>query len=312
VTSEFAAIARIRSRLPGPPDTSQVWIGDDAAVLPNLGAGHTLLAADTAVAGIHADLTLTSLDDFGWKAMASALSDIAAMGGEPGYCLVTVAAPGGTDLDLLYDGLAGAAATYGCPIVGGDLTSAAILVVTVAVTGCCDGQPVLRSGARPGDLIWVSGPLGAAAAGLRWLRSPDPGRRRVGEPGLDPVARELVAAHARPRPDLAAGRAARLGGARAMIDVSDGLAADIGHIAAASGVGVELDSVPVAEGARPDDALNGGDDYVLLFCGPDPDLIQAAFEGLPRPIRIGRCTPDRGRMTLAGQPFAPVGWEHQF
>jgi len=119
VTSEFAAIARIRSRLPGPPDSRQVWIGDDAAVVPNLGADHTLLAADTAVAGIHADLTFTSLDDFGWKAMGAALSDLAAMGGEPGYCLVTVAAPAGTDLDLLYDGLAGAAATYRCPIVAG-------------------------------------------------------------------------------------------------------------------------------------------------------------------------------------------------
>jgi thiamine-monophosphate kinase len=311
MTSEFAAIARIRSRLPGPPDSDQTWIGDDAAVLPGPCGGHTLLAADTAVAGVHADLALTGLDDLGWKSLTAALSDLAAMGGEPGYSIVTVAAPPGTDLDLLYEGLAAAASTYRCPIVGGDLTAANVLVVTVAVTGGCDGDPVLRRGARPGDSIWVSGPLGAAAAGLRWLRSRAAGDVVPG-PFEEPVRRNLIESHARPKPDFAAGRAARLGGARAMIDVSDGLAADIGHIAEASKVGIELDSVPVATGAGLDEALNGGDDYVLVFCAPDPDLIDAAFDGLPPPILIGRCTADRTQMTLAGRPFAPVGWEHQF
>jgi thiamine-monophosphate kinase len=311
MTSEFAAIARIRSRLPGPPDSSQTWIGDDAAVLPGPCGGHTLLAADTAVAGVHADLTLTGLDDLGWKSMTAALSDLAAMGGEPGYSIVTVAAPPGTDLDLLYEGLAAAASTYGCPIVGGDLTGAQVLVVTVAVTGGCEGDPVLRSGARPGDSIWVSRPLGAAAAGLRCLRSQAAGDAGSGPPD-DPVRRNLIEAHARPRPEFAAGRAARLGGADAMIDVSDGLAADIGHIAEASRVGIELDSVPVAAGAGLDEALNGGDDYGLLFCAPDPTPIEAAFDGLPSPIRIGRCTADPAHMTLAGRPFAAVGWEHRF
>lgn len=311
MTSEFAAIARIRSRLPGPPDSSQTWIGDDAAVLPGPSGGHTLLAADTAVAGVHADLTLTGLDDLGWKAMTAALSDLAAMGGEPGYSIVTVAAPPGTDLDLLYEGLASAASAFGCPIVGGDLTGAKVLVVTVTVMGGCDGDPVLRSGARSGDSIWVSGPLGAAAAGLRWLRSQAAGEA-VAAPYEDGVRRGLIDAHARPKPEFAAGRAARLGGARAMIDVSDGLAADIGHIAEASGVGIELDSVPVATGAAIDEAMNGGDDYVLLFCAPDPNRIDAAFHELRPPLRVGRCTANRTQMTLSGQPFAPGGWEHQF
>jgi thiamine-monophosphate kinase len=311
VTSEFAAIARIRSLLPPPPDPSQIWIGDDAAVLPGPAGGHTLLAADTAVAGVHADLTLTGLDDLGWKAMAAALSDLAAMGGDAGHSLVTVAAPPGTDLDLLYQGLAAAASAYHCPIVGGDLTGSPVLVVTVAVTGWCDGDPVLRSGARPGDFIWVTGPLGAAAAGLRVLRptgSSDP----AGQPLAPRVRGELIRAHARPAPDFAGGRAARLGGARAMIDVSDGLAADLGHLAEASGVGVELDSVPVAAGARDEEALHGGDDYVLLFCAPDPDRIHAAFRELPPPVRIGRCTAHKAQRTLAGSPLTPLGWEHQF
>jgi thiamine-monophosphate kinase len=311
VTSEFAALARIRSRLPPPPDAGQIWIGDDAAVLTGPSGGHTLLAADTAVAGVHADLTLTGLDDLGWKAMASALSDLAAMGGDPGHSLVTVAAPPGTDLDLLYEGLAEAASAFDCPIVGGDLTGSPVLVLTVAVTGWCEGDPVLRGGAQPGDLIWVTRPLGGAAAGLRLLRRPD-SRDPEGRTLAEGVRRELIRAHARPVPDFAGGRAARLGGARAMIDVSDGLAADLGHLAEASDVGVELDSVPVAAGAGVEDALHGGDDYVLVFCAPDADRIDAAFGDLPRPVRVGRCTADRAQMTLAGTPFGPLGWEHQF
>src|SRR6202042_93499 len=119
VTGEFAAIAAIQDRLPGPPDDSQVWIGDDAAVLPVPGPGWLLFAADTVVGGVHADLTLTGLDDLGWKAMTSSVSGLAARGGEPGHAVVTVAGPPGTDLTLLYDGLAAAAAAYGCPVVGG-------------------------------------------------------------------------------------------------------------------------------------------------------------------------------------------------
>ncbi|HET6873498.1 MAG TPA: AIR synthase related protein, partial [Acidimicrobiales bacterium] len=135
-----------------------------------MGEGHhLLLAADTVVAGVHADLALTGLDDLGWKAVAASVSDIAAMGGDPGYALVTVAGPAGTDIQLLYEGIAAAAASFGCPVVGGDLTNARDLVVTVAVTGWCSGRPVERSGARPGDDIWVTGPLGASAAGLRLL-----------------------------------------------------------------------------------------------------------------------------------------------
>ncbi len=309
MTSEFAAIARILTRLPHPPDSTQVWIGDDAAVLPGPGRGHTLWAADTVVEGVHADLALTGLDDLGWKAMSASVSDLAAMGAEPAHALVTVAGPAGTDLDLLYDGLAAASRQYSCPIVGGDLTGAAVLVVTVAVSGTCDGDPVLRSGARPGDQIWVSAPLGAAAAGLRHLQARAAGR--LTPDALSDLEVELlVRAHARPSAAIPAGRAARLGGASAMIDVSDGLTADLSHVAEASGVGLRLDSVPVARGATPDEAMGGGDDYVLTFCAPETAPIGAAFDGLEQPIRIGACTSEPTERTIGGRPFVPAGWEH--
>ena len=270
-----------------------------------------LLAADAVVAGVHADLTLVGLDDMGWKAMVANVSDIAAVGGQPCCAVVTVAGPlGSIDFDLLYDGLTAASAAYGCPIVGGDLSSSATLVVSVAIVGDAGRQlpaPVLRSGGRPGDTIFVTGPLGSSAAGLRLLQT-----GRVSE------APDLVLAHRRPRARLDEGTAARVSGATAMIDVSDGLAADLRHIADGSGVGVVLDRVPVAIGVNrvSNDAeslaLGGGEDYELLFTAPDPDLVESTFaeRGLGTPLRIGRCT-DAPRERRLGDGDLPVaGWEH--
>jgi thiamine-monophosphate kinase len=300
VTGEFAAIAAIRARLPKPPPDGQIWIGDDAAALPQADGSWLLLAADTVVAGVHADLALTGLDDLGWKALVASVSDVAAMGGTPEHALVTVAGPPGTDLARLYDGLAEAAAAYACPIVGGDLANADCLVVTVAITGRCPGPPVRRDGAQSGDAIWVSGPLGASAAGLRALRT-----------GGD-VDANLERAHARPAARVPAGTAARRAGGTAMIDVSDGLAADVDHIASSSGVGVRLEAIPVAEGATRDDALYGGEDFALVFCAPATAPVAEAFSELDAPTRIGTCTADPGERTLDGHPFEPGGWEHHW
>jgi thiamine-monophosphate kinase len=307
VTGEFAAIASLRSQLPGPSDPDHLWIGDDAASVPPP-SGWLLLATDTVVAGVHADLALTGLDDLGWKAMVASVSDIAAMGGDPEYSLVTVAGPPGTDLPLLYEGLGAAAAEYKCPIVGGDLSNAGDLVVTVTVTGSCSGRPVRRSGARAGDLIWVTGPLGASAAGLRSLRArardgavPDADRRSPAEQ-----------THARPTPQVAAGRAARAAGATAMIDVSDGLSADVDHIATQSGVGVRLQSVPLDPAATLEDALTGGEDFALIFCAPEAAAVEAAFTGLDTPVLIGRCMPDLAERSIGGRPFTPAGWQHRW
>ena len=310
MTGEFGIIERLRQRLAGPAD--QTWIGDDVAVVPGP-AGPLLLAADAAVAGVHADLTLVGVDDLGWKALVANVSDIAAVGGRPTHALAVVAGPlGEVDVDLLYDGLTAAADAYRCPVVGGDLSSAPTLVVAVAVAGDGapgDRPPVLRSGAAPGDTLLVTGPLGSSAAGLALLRAD-----RAGE------APDLALLHRRPRARLAEGAAARAAGATAMIDVSDGLAVDVRNLAGASGVGVVVDHVPVAIGVSrvsdtPEDlALGGGEDYELVFAAPDPERVEDAFAeaGLGVPIRIGRCTADPTERRLRDGELPAVGWEHRW
>ena len=286
-------------------------MGDDVAVVAGP-RGSLLLAADAVVAGVHADLELVGLDDMGWKAMVANVSDIAAVGGRPCCAVVTVAGPlGQIDFDLLYDGLTEASQGYGCPIVGGDLTSSVTLVVSVAIVGDAGPEtpaPVLRSGARPGDTLFVTGPLGSSAAGLELLRT-----GRVSE------APDLALAHRRPRARLDEGTAARMAGATAMIDVSDGLAGDLRHIADASGVGVVLDRVPVAIGVNrvSDDpeslALGGGEDYELLFTAPDPSVVEDTFaeRGLGKPLPIGRCTDDPTERRLRDGKLPALGWEHR-
>lgn len=301
MTGEFAVLQRLRDLLPGPPP-GETWIGDDAAVVSSP-PGALVLTADAVVAGVHFDLSLVGLDDVGWKAMSVALSDVAAMGCVPQYALVTVCAPSDTDVDLLYKGVAEAVEVYGCPVVGGDLVEAAVLMVSVAVTGDTGHRsPVLRSGAAPGDRLFVTGRLGASAAGLR--------RLRAGEARDEDVT---VSAHRRPWARLSEGRVARAAGATAMVDVSDGLATDVRHLAEASGVGVALDAVPVAPRATLDDALGGGDDYELVFTASNPAHVAATFAqaGLRQPIPFGVCTAD-GRCLLAGAPLPEGGWEHRF
>ncbi len=302
--------------LPGAPP-GETWIGDDTAIVRTPAGGWLLLAADAVVAGVHADLTLTGVDDLGWKALAVNVSDVAAMGGRPGHALITVAGPPDTDLGLLYEGIGAAARRYGCPVVGGDLANAPILVVCVAVTGWADGPLVGRGGARVGDDIWVTGTLGRAAAGLRTLQLRAAERfggrpERQGPVLGEEIERDLMAAHARPEAALAEGRAAARGGATAMIDVSDGLVADLGHIAEASGVGFALFDLPVAVGATEVEALGGGEDYVLVFCASRMADIPRAFDGLDPPVRIGTCVASPTTRTLLGRPLAQAGWEHDW
>lgn len=298
---EFAVIDRWKKRLPGPPP-GEIWIGDDAAVV-GADPGQSLLTTDMTVAGVHADLGLMGLADLGWRAVATAVSDIAAMGGRADHVLVAVAGPASTDLDLVFRGMAEAAAAHDCVVVGGDLSNATDLVVVVTVAGrVADGPgPVLRSGAGVGDHLFVSGPLGASAAGLRTLRA-------------GTAAPALADAYRRPVARLAQGDAARRAGATAMIDVSDGFAADLGHLARSSGVGIWLDDVPVAAGATVDEALGGGDDYVLVFTASDGERVTTAFAaaGLPPPFLIGVCTADASQRAWPGGALPDSGFEHRF
>lgn len=284
---ERAFLERLRARLPAAPD-GQVWVGDDAAVLE----GGLLFATDALVAGVHFDPAWAGPEDVGWKALAVNLSDLAAMGGAPVAAVAAVVVPSQPpgSADGVLAGMAEASERFACPLVGGDTTSGAELVVAVAVLGRAAPQgAVLRSGARPGDTVFVTGALGGAKRAL----DTGEGRDRL----------------RRPVPRLEEGRAAVSAAATAMIDVSDGLAVDLARVCEASGVGVLLDeaAVPLAPGASLADALGGGDDYELCFTAANVGAVVEAFAAaeLGPPAAVGRITAPGG-----GRALPDVGWEH--
>jgi len=276
-------------------------VGDDAAVLLPF-VGEAIVSTDVSVLGVHLEASLFPLADLGYKAVTTALSDLAAMGARPRALVVAVTAPPGTDLDALHRGVAEAAALTNTPVVGGDLSRGNDVAVTVTVLGECPGRgAVLRSGARAGDELLVTGPLGRGAAGLR--------RRREGASLTD----ELVEAHRRPWPRLNEGMAARGAHVHAMMDLSDGLGLDLHRLADASNVGFELQAIPVAVGATEDEAVSGGEDYELLIATNDPGRLRMMFvdRGLRAPLSIGVVFADRTVRTLRGEPFLRRGYEHQ-
>jgi thiamine-monophosphate kinase len=276
-------------------------VGDDAAVLLPF-VGEAIVSTDVAVLGVHLDASLFPLVDLGYKAVAAALSDLAAMGARPRGLVVAVTAPPGTDLESLHLGIAEAAALTNTPIVGGDLSRANDVAVTVTVFGECPGRgAVLRSGAREGDELLVTGPLGRAAAGLR--------RRRDGAPLSD----ELVEAHRRPWPRLNEGMAARGAHVHAMMDLSDGIGLDLHRLADASNVGFELRAIPVASGATEEEATSGGEDYELLIATNDPGRLRMMFvdRGLRAPLSVGVVVADPTVRTLNGAAFLRRGFEHE-
>lgn len=242
--------------------------GDDAAVVRADAVSVTSI--DTVVDGVHFSLSTHSPGDVGHKAMATALSDIAAMGAGPGEAYVSLALPDGFDGALeLVEAMRTLAARQGFAIAGGDVVSAPVLAVTVSVTGWSGAADrlVYRSGAHPGDLVGVTGELGGSGAGLLLLQGAD-------APDLAADERDaLLRRHRRPEPLLATGLALAAAGVSAMIDLSDGLATDAAHMAEASGVklALRLPDLPLAPGVASvtstplEVAATAGDDYELLF-----------------------------------------------
>lgn len=320
---EFGLIERLRRGLGEPADDRLLaGIGDDAAVW-RTAAGFTVATTDTMVAGVHFLPGAVAWRDVGWKAMAVNVSDIAAMGATPSFALVTLCLPADTpvaQIDELYAGLRECGDAFGVTVAGGDVVSSPVFAITVALCGEAvvrdDGTPALlrRDGARAGDAVAVTGPLGGAAGGLRVLTE---GTGRTG------AAERLIARHMRPRPRIDAGRAAVSAGAVCGVDISDGLARDLGHVCAASGLGADLwlARVPLDEAliaVYPDEApmlaASGGEDYELIVVAPEEVLQRAeVMLGAPLPI-VGVMRAGAGVRVLdaAGREvrLATPGWDH--
>lgn len=297
----------------------EVDAGDDTAAW-RCGQVTELCTTDTAVEGVHFTPATIPWQDLGWRIMAANVSDIAAMGGLPLYALVTLGLPGEAEVEdvvELYGGMLELSNEYGVAIVGGDVVRSPIFFVTVALTGVHDGTPLLRSAARPGELVAVTGYLGSSAGGLEMMVSGLSLRREVEE--------HLRGAHRRPRPCVAQGRALAWAGVRACIDISDGLVDDLSKLCKASGVAarVEAGRVPIhplLREAFPERclhlALGGGEDYQLLFTAPR-EVMERVLPQLEQPAAlIGEVEAgEPGRVTVItpkGERLADIsgGWDH--
>ncbi len=313
--SEFDLIARIRERVAGRDDVI-VGIGDDAALL-SVPPGHRLVVAmDTLNVGVHFPAD-TAPADIGWKALAVNLSDLAAMAATPAWCTLSLSLPqpDAVWVDGFLDGFLALAAQHDVALVGGDTTRGPLSVCVTAHGLVEPNGALLRSGARVGDDVWITGTLGDAAAALRQWQS--------GKPMHAPLRARLD----RPTPRIAAGRSLA-GIAHAAIDVSDGLLADLGHVCRASRVGAELDvdALPSSEALRAafDVAVRrelqatGGDDYELCFTAPKTArlAVDDAMDACDvAATRIGRITAEAGTLVLcdaAGATWSPerAGYVH--
>jgi thiamine-monophosphate kinase len=307
--NEFEVLRRISALLPPAPPEVLVPLGDDCAVL-EIGGSTWVAASDMLVSGHHFKDWATP-EDVGYKAVAVNASDVASMGGTPRFVLASGGAPGPEIALRCSQGILEACEGFGIYPLGGDTTRADALTVDVAILGELATRPVLRSGASPGDLLAVTGELGASAAGLLALER--------GMTGPERLIRRCL----RPEPRLGAGRVAARLGATAMIDLSDGLASDVRHLCDQSGAGcmVDLDLLPIKDDTRelarslerdPEIlAATGGEDYELLVCVPEP-VLAALTSDLEVPLTlIGQITQSDVVFTREGESVEGLsGWNH--
>ncbi len=331
-SGEFGLIRSLQQRFARPDRDVLCGIGDDTAVLRTSSAEQTLITTDLLAEGVHFDLRSSSFEDIGYRAAMANLSDIAAMGGVPRFLLVALAVPAtcsGLQIGRLYRGIMQAAAPYHVRLVGGDTSSSRQgLFLSITLTGTTrPGRALLRSGARAGDLLYVTGTLGDSHAGLSLMTTHRRFRRRL---RLSEV-RFLLGRHHRPTARVAEGQwLASQGFATAAIDLSDGLSGDVRHICEESGVGVIIDaaSLPLspaclafAQAARltPERlALTGGEDYELLFTVPrakQERFTRMAARTPFRFTRIGEVTAKREGLRLhevtgARRPLPALSYEH--
>jgi thiamine-monophosphate kinase len=323
---EDELIARLRDLIEAQPSETTVLnrIGDDAAIWQPSRSNRSVITTDALVEGVHFRLDTMSLEDAGWRAMASNISDLAAMGSRPVLATISLGIPAGAateDVLELYRGMLAIASEHRCTIAGGDITRSDRWFVAITAVGEVRPSNVKgRGGARPGDVIAVTGPLGGSRAGLHLADN-------VNMLAAD-LRNEALQAHRRPRPRVAEGRfLAASKHVHAMMDVSDGLSTDLLRMCAQSGCGAVIEHVPVAacasavalaRGEEPDAyALAGGEEYELLAA-----IDRRAFGYLStrfhkhfgRPLlAVGRMREGSGAFTSKGgreEPLAPTGWDH--
>jgi len=328
---EFGLIEKLRKLVGRSPRSVVRGIGDDCAVLELNPKEYLLFTTDALVQGIHFDLKYFPFYFVGWKGMVANISDVAAMGGTPQGAIITLGLPGNAKVEQvedIYRGAKAASKSYDCPIIGGDIVkSPNRLFLSLALVGKAKKRDLkLRSGAKPGDILAVTGSLGASEAGMRLLRR----RKKIGLKELNTLSRKApYSSHLKPKARLKEVKAlVETFAVSSMIDLSDGLASDIHRIKEESGVGAEIfeTSLPIAASTRKAAeklglsplklALFGGEDYELLFTIPRRELEKAQNKKLDFPVSIiGRILPRKMGISLVDTSYrrnllAPKGYAH--
>lgn len=336
-SSELELIRRIRARATGAgAGELRLGIGDDCAILRPRRSEEIVVTTDLSLAGRHFQLNWHPPESVGHRTLTRGLSDLAAMGARPVAAFLSLGLPGELVqkkvrlggaaqsrawIDRFLDGFLLLAKATSTPLAGGDLAESPVFAADIVLLGAVpQGKALLRSGARPGDLLYVTGKLGGAAAGLKrlgeWARTRAESRSA---PNVPRRLADALARHLYPFPRLIQGQTLiRRGLASAGLDISDGLSTDLAHLCDESRVAAEVDALalPIAPGAHLEQALHGGEDYELLFTAPPSARVPPGLAGTPI-TRIGRILPfDRRRpqMTLltaqGPQPLQPRGWQH--